>query len=140
MQIPDRAAELDAELDSAPKAGDLELTTARINEVKLVDPWSSDWIRSIGSHQAHAMRTEEWYVQCAYHGLLSLHQCVEVDPHRRGGVPVLKGTRVTVAEALGEIADSSCIREVADNFDLDFENLKCLLNGLSLLLNRPYPG
>jgi len=64
---------------------------------------------------------------------------VEIDPQRRGGVPVLKGTRVTVAEALGEVAESCDVREVADNFDLDLENLRCLLNGLSLLFNRPYP-
>jgi uncharacterized protein (DUF433 family) len=71
--------------------------------------------------------------------LASLKECVEIDPQRRGGVPVLKGTRVTVAEALGEIAESQNVQEVADNFDLDLENLKCLLNSLSLLLNRPYP-
>jgi len=125
MQLPD-------------KTNILDLLPARINEVSLVDK-SSQWVKDIGVHHPHAEAIEEWYVQCAYHGLISLGQCVEVDPKRRGGVPVLRATRITVAEALGEIAESGSIQDVADNFDIELENLKCLLNSLSLLLNHPYP-
>jgi uncharacterized protein (DUF433 family) len=133
MQIPDKVNELVPD-----RANEMQPLPARINEFKLFDP-SSNWIKGFGSsHHGHMKRAEEWYVQCVYYGVVSLHQCVEVDPHRRGGVPVLKGTRVTVAEALGELAESCGIGEVADNFDLDSENLKCLLNGLSLLVNRPH--
>jgi uncharacterized protein (DUF433 family) len=134
MQIPDKTNELVPD-----GANELEFLPARLNEFRLFDT-SSDWTKRLGpSHGGHAKRAEEWYVQCVYYGLISLHQCVEIDPHRRGGAPVLKGTRVTVAEALGELAESRGIGEVADNFDLDSEDLKCLLNGLSLLVNRPYP-
>jgi uncharacterized protein (DUF433 family) len=126
MQLPDKTDDLS------------ELLPARINEVPLFDP-SSDWSRRFQSHNRYVKPTEEWYLQCVYYGLISLDQCVEIDPRRRGGVPVLRGTRVTVAEALAEVADSCGVQEVADNFDLDSESLRCLLNSLSLLLNRPYP-
>jgi uncharacterized protein (DUF433 family) len=112
------------------------LLPAHINEISLIDPWSN-WIKSAASVR-HANRAEEWYIQCTFHGLATLSNCVEVDPERRGGVPVLKGTRVTVVEALGEIADSHCLQEIAHDFELDFENLKCLVDSLSLLFNRPY--
>jgi uncharacterized protein (DUF433 family) len=81
---------------------------------------------------------EEWYFQCAFFGIEMLRSCVDVDPHRRGGVPVLKGTRFTVSEALAEIADTTAIAELTRRFDLDHDVLKDMLNGLSLLLNRPY--
>lgn len=87
---------------------------------------------------SHVNHEEEWYVQRVYNGIDSIKNCVEVDPARRGGVPVLRGTRVTAAEALAEIADSGAILEVAENFDLDPEALRGLLNGISLCLGRPY--
>src|SRR5579864_8596252 len=133
MQIPDNANELVPD-----RTNEIEPLPARINEFNLFDT-SSNWTKGFTSPYRQTKRAEEWYVQCVYYGVVSLHQCVEVDPHRRGGVPVLKGTRVTVAEVLGELAESCGVREVAENFDLDSENLKCLLNGLSLLVNRPYP-
>jgi uncharacterized protein (DUF433 family) len=114
------------------------LLPARINEFPQFNE-GLDWQETgVGSYGGHASHAEEWYAQCVYNGIYSLKSCVEVDPSRRGGFPVLRGTRVTVAEALGEIADSAAITEVAENFDLDPEDLRCLLNGISLCLNRPY--
>jgi len=76
---------------------------------------------------------------CAYFGSEQLKECVEIDPKIRGGVPVLKGTRFTVSETLAELAESDAIDDVADNFDLEQSKIKDLLNGLSLLLNCPFP-
>lgn len=80
----------------------------------------------------------EWYWLCALHGSERLSACVDIDPNIRGGVPVLKGTRFTVSEALAEIADSEAVEDISRNFDLELSSLKELLNGLSLLLNQPY--
>src|SRR6266568_885309 len=65
------------------------------------------------------------------------HYHVEVSMGRRGGVPVLRGTRVTVAEVLAEIADSSGVQEIADNFKLDAEQVKGVISALSLLVSQP---
>jgi len=63
-----------------------------------------------------------------------LISAVEVDPRRRGGVPVLRGTRFTVAQTLAELSETSGVAEVADKFDLDPQTIKDMLNGLSLIL------
>jgi len=63
---------------------------------------------------------------------------VVVDPDRRGGVPVLTGTGFTVSQTLVELADSSGVVEVADEFDLDADVIRKMLNGLSLLLGKPH--
>jgi hypothetical protein len=49
----------------------------------------------------------------------------------------LKGTGFTVAQALAELADGSGVVELAQRFDLDPETIKEMLNGLSLMLQRP---
>jgi uncharacterized protein (DUF433 family) len=89
-------------------------------------------------HHHHRFAAEEWYWLCALHGSERLSTCVDIDPDVRGGVPVLRGTRFTVSEALAEIADSDAIEDVSRNFDLELSSLRELLSGLSLLLNHPY--
>lgn len=108
-----------------------------INEFRLIGP--SDWSRSFHAPRQSASVVAEWYFQCAYFGTETLHHCVEVNPQVRGGVPVLRGTRFTVSEAMAELADSRGVSEVAENFDLNEELIRELLSGLSLLLNQPYP-
>jgi uncharacterized protein (DUF433 family) len=113
---------------------------APINAVSPISHLSIDWKWT--THpvaKRRSIRDAEWYFECAFFGLETLRDYVEVDPSRRGGVPVLKGTRVTVAETLAEVAESRGVQDVAENFDLDAEQLKSILNGLSLLLNQPYP-
>jgi uncharacterized protein (DUF433 family) len=135
MEIPDRGDVLER---STPEF-ERPLLPGPINELRFSHALDADWSRNFRILKGHSVRAEEWYFQCAFFGLESLRHCVEVDPHRRGGVPVLRGTRFTVAEALAELAESSGVHQVAENFDLDDEVLRDLLNSLSLLLNQPYP-
>ena len=67
-----------------------------------------------------------------------LHESVEVDPEKRGGVPVLRGTRLTLAQLLAEIADGRHVVEIASDFEIDLEMAKRFLEGLSLSLDRPF--
>lgn len=98
----------------------------------------SDWARTKSPSAPKGQWTAtEWYIQCNLYGLEMLERVVEIDPHRRGGVPVLRGTRFTVAQVLAELSETACIDEIAENFDLDAGMIRALLDGLSLLLQRP---
>jgi uncharacterized protein (DUF433 family) len=44
---------------------------------------------------------------------------IERDPLRRGGAPVLAGTRFPVSRLLSELASGRLLAEVADDYDLD---------------------
>ncbi len=81
---------------------------------------------------------EEWIVQRLRHAVDILHESVEIDPSRRGGVPVLKGTRVAVAQILAEIADDAKVSEIADDLDLNEETIVKFLEGIAIHLDRPF--
>ncbi len=66
-----------------------------------------------------------------------LRECVEIDPTKRSGVPILRGTRFTVAQVFAELADGQSIDQIAESFDLDVETLKQLLHGFATNLDRP---
>jgi len=52
---------------------------------------------------------------------------IEIDPHRRSGRPVVKGTRVPVALVLGQLAGGMSLDEVMKEYDLAREDiLACL--------------
>ena len=76
-------------------------------------------------------------VRLTYAALL-LKDCVEIDPDRLGGVPVLVGTRFPVAQVLGELADDTTVSRMAKNFKLDAETIRSFLRGLAIHLDRPY--
>jgi uncharacterized protein (DUF433 family) len=80
---------------------------------------------------------EEWLAERARHAMLMLRDCAEVNPRKRGGVPVLKGTRFTLAQILAEIAEGRSVTELAEDFDLDLEIIKQFLEGLSIYFDRP---
>lgn len=60
-----------------------------------------------------------------------LNGFAESDPLRRGGTPVLKGTRFPLFQFLGELADGRCIDEIADDLNLEIETLRGILNALA---------
>ncbi|HVW01338.1 MAG TPA: DUF433 domain-containing protein [Planctomycetaceae bacterium] len=69
----------------------------------------------------------------------SLAEFVEIDSDRRGGRPVLKGTRVKISQILAELADENTPSDIADNLDLDRELLVGFLHALALTLNAQPP-
>lgn len=97
----------------------------------------SEWQTVIRSASVRSIRLEEWFAECILWGHKALENAVEVDPKRRGGIPVLKGTRFTVGQTLAELAESAGVQEVAERFDLDEETIRELLAGLALLVERP---
>ena len=95
------------------------------------------WWALIKMASVRSVRQEQWFSECVQWGDKALQNAVEIDPKRRGGIPVLKGTRFTVGQTLAELADSTGVPEVANRFDLDQETIRELLYGLALLAERP---
>ena len=100
---------------------------------------TDDWARQISFLRPTHQRALAWYLECNLLGNKLLHDVVQINPRRAGGVPVLAGTRFTVAQTLAELAESTGVSEVADNYDLNPETIREMLNGLSLILMRPFP-
>lgn len=67
----------------------------------------------------------------------ALRDCVEISSQKLGGIPVLRGTRFPVSQVLSQLADGDSVEEVAENFELDREQLTTLLHVLSAYLDRP---
>ncbi len=80
---------------------------------------------------------EAWLAERMRWAASALRDCVEVNPNKRGGIPVLKGTRFTIAQLFAELADGRNVVDVAEAFELDLDSVKTLLQGLSTHLDRP---
>lgn len=54
-------------------------------------------------------------------------KCVEVDPCKCSGEPVLAGTRFPFSQVLAQIADGDNIAALAENFELDGNQIETAL-------------
>ena len=80
---------------------------------------------------------DQWIMERLRHAKLMLHESVDIDPDIRGGAVVLRNTRFPVARILAEIADDRTVSELAEDFDLDVDLLKKLLQGMAVCFERP---
>jgi uncharacterized protein (DUF433 family) len=85
------------------------------------------------------IRDDEWLAEQARQALHLLRQTVEIDPEKHSGVPVLRGTRFTLAQLFVEMSEGRGILEIAESFHLDKDQLRELLEGLSMHFDRPLP-
>lgn len=67
-----------------------------------------------------------------------LNDSVSVDRDIVGGMPVLSGSRFSIAQVFAEIADGDSLDTLSDRMDLDIDSLKKLFEGMSIQLDRPY--
>ncbi|GEM_PF-4567732 len=86
---------------------------------------------------AAALSPEERLAERARWAASVLRDCVEADGNKRGGIPVLKGTRFTVAQVFAELGDGRNVAEIAADFDVELDTLKALLQGFATHLDRP---
>lgn len=86
---------------------------------------------------ATEIRKDEWLSQKLDFAMTTLNELVEIDPDIRGGIPVVRGTRIPVARILAEIAADSRLSEIADDFGIDCDTLKKLLDGIATKVDRP---
>ena len=83
------------------------------------------------------MSHDAWLGQRARLAAVMLRGCAEYNPQKCGGVPVLRGTRFTLAQFLAELADGRNVFEISEDFDIDAETAVEFLRGLSIYLDRP---
>lgn len=65
-----------------------------------------------------------------------LQQTVEIDPRRRGGTPVLRGTRFKASQLIAQIAEGDSIDDLEEDLGLDREVMQQFLKALSICLDR----
>lgn len=88
-------------------------------------------------YKRKALADAEWVAERMRYAALTLRNLVEVDPDKRGGVPVLKGTRMTVAQLIAELAEDRSVSQIAAAYRLDKEQIKEVLESLSIYMDRP---
>jgi uncharacterized protein (DUF433 family) len=67
-----------------------------------------------------------------------LHDSIEINAGKRGGVPVFKGTRVPIALVLAELANNANMAEIAEDLDLSEELVRGFLEGMAIHFDRPF--
>ena len=117
----------------------------------------SPMIETMPTHEVDTPRTDNWYISVhpkypfafpsedewlSYRLLAAnamLIHCVEINPKKRGGIPVIRGTRFTASQVLAELADGRSIPEICDAFHIDSGSVVMFIETLSIYLDRPAP-
>ena len=68
----------------------------------------------------------------------AIHDSTDVDPEIRGGVVVLKGTRMPVFRILAEFTEDYSAAQIAEEYSLDHSVIKQFLMGLSIYFERSF--
>jgi uncharacterized protein (DUF433 family) len=138
IDSPERAANLAGAVPTARNVTMVSDTGRDYTESEQEPHWAEPgWRTLIKSASVRNFRLEQWFSECVLWADKALQNAVEIDPKRRGGIPVLKGTRFTVGQTLAELADSAGVPEVATRFNLNEQTIRELLYGLALLAERP---
>jgi len=83
------------------------------------------------------VRKEEWFIVRLTQAVITLRDNVEQDPSVMAGMPVLRGTRFPLSRLFAELADGLSINVIADDFDLDLNDLSQIMDGFALYFGRP---
>ncbi len=98
----------------------------------------ANWDDPIEWRPAQWLSNEQLIRERLRQAALALRECIEVNARKLGGVPLLKGTRFSVAQVLSQIGDGDTIDDLAENFDLDRDQLATVLHAMAACLNRPF--
>lgn len=80
---------------------------------------------------------EIWLHDRYRQAILALHECLESNPQKLGGVPVFRETRFSVSQFLAELADNDAVDEIGEEFEVDRNRLRVFLHAFAVLLDRP---
>jgi uncharacterized protein (DUF433 family) len=72
-----------------------------------------------------------------HYAVALLDSSVTIDADVRGGVAVLKNTRIPISRILAELADGQNVDQIADSLEIDPKPIRDFLNGLSIRLDSP---
>ena len=99
---------------------------------------SGKWIEELSVFKSRELRHEQWIAERLRFAATVLRESVTIDPDIRGGVPVLKGTRVPIAQIVAEICEDASLSEIAEDLDLDVGLIVKALEGMAIHLDRPF--
>jgi uncharacterized protein (DUF433 family) len=92
---------------------------------------------SVQQSEPISMDDDQWFAERARQAMLVLGQCVEINPQKLGGAPLLRGTRFSIPQLLSEIAGGDAVGDISDNFELDKQQVQQLFHALAVFLDRP---
>jgi uncharacterized protein (DUF433 family) len=72
------------------------------------------------------------------YGLRELSDVIEIHHEIRGGVPVIKGSRIPIAKILAELGEDMTLSEIADDYNLNIQQVRMFIQGLAILLDRSF--
>ncbi|MDM8549965.1 DUF433 domain-containing protein [Desulfobacterales bacterium HSG2] len=70
------------------------------------------------------------------YALKKMSDSVEINSEIRGGIPVLKGSRMPVSRIIAELGENATISEIAEDYELDVRQVRNFIDGLAVLLDR----
>jgi uncharacterized protein (DUF433 family) len=120
-----------------------ELTPAQSNARREADPFEEFRTKIIPSWGLllvtdERSRDAEVLAFRIFTSMQMMHESVEIDPTKRGGVPVIRGTRFPVSRFLADLAEHGAVKEIADDYDISVIPMKEFLVSLSIQLDRPF--
>ncbi len=62
---------------------------------------------------------------------------VDVDKEVRGGIPVVKNTRISVGQVFAGLASDQRLSEVAEDWDLEFSMLTNIVDAIAIFFDLP---
>ena len=80
---------------------------------------------------------EEWFIERLSGALITLRDLVELNPGVMGGMPVVKDTRFPLARVFAELADGLSVAEIADDYSVDEEVLKQIMDAFAGYFGKP---
>lgn len=101
------------------------------------NPACRDWSFFQVENPKPLVMREDWFFARFSQATYVLREQIDLDPEIMGGMPVLKGTRIPLARIFAEIADGLTIVAIAEDFDLEPEHLKGLMDGMACYFGRP---
>lgn len=130
---PENEDGLPATSPSSENGGPSHLPTGELSDLAHVP----GWVAKDAKLTPVALTAEEWLADRLRLAARMLTDCVEANPRKRSGIPVIKGSRVTLAQVLAELADDHRVSELSDDFEIDVELLRKFLEGLAIYLDQP---
>lgn len=95
-------------------------------------------VESPNTAQFQSIRSEQQLQKRLEYGLRELSDVVEIHHEIRGGVPVLKGSRIPVAKILAEFGEDMTITEIAEDYNINIQQVRVFIEGLAILLDRSF--
>lgn len=97
------------------------------------------FVLSTGFENSIAQTTSsEWINHRLNMALEIILNHVDINSSIRGGIPVVKGTKISISQIISELGDDNKISEIAEDFDLVKDDLMEIINAIATYLDRPY--